>query len=241
MSIPIAWPAKDPHATYGYLYIIPLDAGDSVTSYVFELMSGTVVIESATRDGANVTAVLSGGVDGETSVFRISWETTNGAADDDVVLLPIVAHELTELLFTGYAKPSFAHLIAKYPAFAAVPPVTVKMWLKDAERTVDTSWIEGDYAAALMALAAHNMAAGGLGTGAASTAGVPSGITSMRSADLSLTFSDKAANNRVTGSLASTIYGAEFAIMLRRNKAGPRVTPTGVSPSDGYIYPMGAW
>ena len=36
-------------------------------------------------------------------------------------------------------------------------PHTIRTWLTDAERFVDRSWAEGDYAAALMAKAAHEM------------------------------------------------------------------------------------
>lgn len=240
------WPAKDPDAVDFYGYTIALDEGDSVVSYDVEKLSGDVVLSSHSRSGADVTVWLSGGTDGETSVFRISWVTANGVEDDDVVVIAIVAHEPEDLLLTGYVKPSAAHLQARYPAFADVAVTTVKLWLTDAERYVDETWLEGDYAAALMARAAHSMALLGLGQTAASSsstpvAGLPAGVTSVKSADFAMSITPEQANRLATGDLTATIYGTEFQKLLRRNKGGPRVANTGVVPWDPAIYPMGSF
>lgn len=225
---PKTWAAKDPQAVLDYLYTIPLDEGDSVASYTLTKLSGDVVIDSHSRTGADVTAWLSGGTNGETAVFRVAWVTTDTRADDAIILLPVAANELTALVLTGYAKPSPAHLIIKYPAFAAVPVTTIGFWLTDAERFVTTAWDEGDYAAGLMSLAAHNMALAGLGTEGAALVGVPVGITRMKSGSLELGFTDVAANARLAGGYDSTRYGTEYGLLLRRNRGGPYVAPTGV-------------
>lgn len=232
------WPSKDPDAILDYVYRIALDAGDSVTSHTFEKLSGTVNIDSesiaaapdTTSDGygQDETVRLSGGTDGETAVFQIGWATAGGRTDDDIITLFVSSHEYVALALTGYAKPLPPHLRQRYPAFAAVDSGTIQYWLTDAERYVDTSWSEGDYAAALMALAAHNMAIAGLGTDGAGLAGVPSGVTRMKSGSFELGLTEAAANARATGSLEATRYGQEYALLLRRNRAGPRASDTGV-------------
>jgi hypothetical protein len=240
------WTAKDPDAVLDYIYRIPLDAGDSVTSLTpwVTKLSGAVVIDSqslaAAPDtttegyGQDVTVWLSGGTNGETAVFRAAWVTADGRTDDDVITLAVLESDVVPLVITGYMKPAAAHLLMRYPAFAAVPASTIAYWLTDAERSVDTSWGEGDYAAALMALAAHNMALAGLGTQAAALTDVPAGITSMRSGSLSLSFTTEAANARMTGDLTGTQYGQEYAVLLRRNRGGPYVGPTGALPVEEY-------
>ena len=234
------WPSKDPQSVVDYQYTIPLDDGDTVTSYSLTKLTGTVNIDSDSRAGAVVTAWLSGGVDEETSVFRIAWSTTAGRDDDDVITLFVSSHEYEALLLTGYAKPLPPHLKARYPAFSAVDSGTVQYWLTDAERFVDTSWSEGDYAAGLMSLAAHNMALAGLGTDNASLAGVPAGITAMKSGALSLNFTEASADARASGSFAATRYGQEYQRLLRINRGGPMVGDTGVVPVPLYpAYPQG--
>lgn len=238
------WPSKDPDAVLDYVYRIPLDDADSVTSHGLTRLTGTVAIDSesiaaapdstALGFGQDVTARLSGGVDGETCVFRIAWTTAGGRDDDDVITLFVSSHEYEALVPTGYAKPLPPHLKARYPAFAAVDPGTVQYWLTHAERSVDTSWSEGDYAPALMALAAHNMTLAGLGTDGTAFAGVPVGITRMKSGSLELGLTEAAANARASGTLAATRYGQEYQMLLRRNRGGPLVSDTGVVPFPAY-------
>lgn len=219
-----AWPAKDPDAVLDYLYTIPLDEGDSVTTHTFTRVSGTVAIDSESRDGADVTAFLSGGADGETAVFKVTWDTAGGRTDEDFVTLAVAAKEIEDLALTDYAKPTAAHLIARYPDFAAVPVATIRAWLTDAERSVDTSWIEGDYAAALMALAAHNMALAGIG--AAGAAQIPAGVTRFRSGQMDVAISEAAANAAAAGGTSATRYGQEFERLRYRSFGGPRVVST---------------
>lgn len=223
-----SWPPKDPDAVLDYLYTIPLDEGDSVTASTFTQLSGTVDIESQSRTAAEWTIELSGGEDGETSVFRVEWTTAAGREDDDIITIAVIENAV--LALTGYAKPTPTHLVTRYPAFAAVPPQTILYWLTDAERYVDHGWTEGDYAAALMALAAHNMSLAGLEVAAVAVGPLPAGVTRIKSGSFELGFTDEAANAKAEGNLDSTRYGAEFKSLLRRNRAGPRVMPTGAIP-----------
>lgn len=231
----VAWPAKDPDAVLDYVFTIPLDEGDTVASYDLVLVDGTVVIDSDDNDGADVTAWLSGGTAGETNVFRIEWTTAGGRTDERIVTLAIVDQVALEL--DGYAKPSAADLKARYPAFADVADATVQSWLTDAERNVDTTWIEADYPAALMAHAAHAMAMQGIG--AASGAGaLPAGVTRFKSGAMDVTVSEAAASAQAKGGYAASPYGREFARLQRRSFGGPRAVAGGTVPSCGCGYPV---
>lgn len=247
------WASKDPTAVFDYLFQIPLDAGDSIAPGQATLtrLSGTVAIDSQTLAGAtstvdgvfgqSLTAWLSGGVDGETDVFKVAWTTVASRQDDDIITLAVVSKEVEALVLTGYAKPQPGHLTVRYPAFADVPVATVQYWLTDAERYVTSAWGEGDYGAGLMSLAAHNMALAGLGTGAGSLSGIPAGVTRMKSGSLELGFTEAAANARMSGGTDSTIYGAEYRSLLRRNRGGPLVAPTGAVPCEPYFLTRLAW
>lgn len=122
-----------------------------------------------------------------------------------------------------------ATLKMRYPAFAAVPDATIQYWLDDAGRIVTTAW-GADYEPGTFALAAHNMALArtpGISDGGASQ--IPSGVTRFKSASVDIAVTEAAANRSVSGGYASTPYGAEFAIMLRRNTGGPELI--------GYVEP----
>lgn len=235
------WAAKDPGAVLDYTYRVPLDTGDSVSSFTLTQLSGTVTVDSSSLAsapdtteegyGQNITAWLSGGADGETAVFKVVWTTAETRTDDDIITLALVSKETPALVLTGYAKPLPAHLIARYPAFADVPAATIQAWLTDAERFVSTSWGEGDYAVGLMSLAAHNMAQAGYGT-AGTLASIPRGVSRFKSGTLDVTLTDAVANGTGYG---ATVYGSEYAALLARNRGGPLVVPTGV-PLDG-IWP----
>lgn len=132
----------------------------------------------------------------------------------------------------AFTVPTAAELKARYPAFAAVEDETVEYWTTDAQRFVTEAWTETDYSVALMALAAHNMALAGYGTEAAATSGIPAGVRRFKSGSFEAEFTEQQANAAASGDLSSTRYGQEYLGLLRRNRAGPRVTPTGTLPAD---------
>ena len=133
----------------------------------------------------------------------------------------------------AYTAPSPDDLQARYPAFADVADETVQVWLTDAERFVDESWAETDYAPAIMAHAAHQMTLLGLGAQTA-TGAIPGGVTRFKSGAMDVTISEASASLSARGGYSSTVYGREFLILLRRNHAGPRVVATGVAAGCGY-------
>lgn len=129
----------------------------------------------------------------------------------------------------AHSAPLPADLKLRYPAFAAVDDATVQYWLTDAERFVDTTWPEGDYAPALMAVAAHNMALSGLG--AIGAGALPAGVTRFKSGAMDVTISEAAASAQAKGGWAATRYGLEFQTLQRRSFAGPRVVAAGRLPA----------
>lgn len=128
----------------------------------------------------------------------------------------------------AYTEPTAADLKARYPAFAAVDSAVVTYWLTDAHRFVDTSWLESDYAPALIAAAAHHMSRARVTGIASDEVGdlAASGLTSFKSGTFQASFAEGAANAAAGGGWASTEYGREYAALLRKNKGGPRVTVT---------------
>lgn len=233
-----SWPAKDADAVLDYGYDIPLEDGDSVTSYTLEKLSGDAVIDSHGRVGARVTAWISGGTDGEVNTFRIAWITTAGREDDDEITLAIAPNASIDL-GSAYADPSSATLKAAFAKFAGVADATVEFWLAQARRQVDQSWTEGDYAMGQMLLACHLMTLEGLGTGTeAQIAAEGLGdFSSVKSGQFSFTRKegDSAA---AAGSIGSTSYGRRWLMLAKVNRGGARLTPTGTVPTSP-LYPSG--
>lgn len=122
-----------------------------------------------------------------------------------------------------YTPPTPADLQARYPAFASVGEPTIQIWLDDAARIVTEAWDDVDFRPGRMALAAHLMALQGIGS-TDTVAGVSlAGLTSFKSGTFSLTKSEAAASESLRDGYGSTVYGREFAPMLRRNVGGPRL------------------
>jgi len=130
----------------------------------------------------------------------------------------------------AYVVPTFADLRVKYPAFTDTPEATITAYIASAQ--VDTSWLEADYANAIMAYAAWAMTDAGIGTGGEIAGYVGQGINRLKSGTLDVSFSDAATS--ATG-FATNVYGREYDRLLRKNKGGPRVVRGCVGPVyDGY-------
>jgi hypothetical protein len=101
----------------------------------------------------------------------------------------------------AHEVPTAADLKARYPAFADVADATVDIHIADASTTgVDTSWLEADYAPAISALAAHNMALLNIGAHGEAAGYARQGLTRIRSGSFDASFSDKAVS-RASGRL----------------------------------------
>jgi hypothetical protein len=122
----------------------------------------------------------------------------------------------------AYVVPTAATLKQRFPAFAAVDDVTVEYWLADARLIVVDTWIENDRAPAEMALAAHNMAANGLGVGGGAVGDLAQmGVTDFKSASMSVSFDAARVAAANAGGYRSTRYGVAYLTYLRRNRGGP--------------------
>jgi hypothetical protein len=206
--------AKDPQEVLDYPWKIPLDAGDSVSSFTAAKISGDVVLDSYAEADGTGTIWLSGGTDGTASVFTLTAVTSGGRTFETTVIVNVV----------DSSSALVAEFLMRYPAFASVGVSQIAYWLKDAETTVTDSWIEADISPARMALAAHNLALSGAGSaGGAVGALAAMGVTSFKSASMSVNFAEGAVIRSGSGGYSSTKYGVQFLTYLRRNVGGPRL------------------
>lgn len=134
----------------------------------------------------------------------------------------------------AYTIPTAAELKALYPAFAAVPDVTINAHIGRAStQAVDTTWREVDYAIAITDYAAHTMALAGLAAEDATAKYARAGVTGIRSGGFSANFSDRKVAKASGGGLDATSYGQSYKLALRRNKGGGRVIAAAIPP-DGW-------
>ncbi len=146
----------------------------------------------------------------------------------------------------AYALPSPADLKIRYPAFAAIDDATVQYWLTDAQRYADTTWIESDYAPALIAAAAHFIVRSGAPgiIGADTGQLAAAGVTDFQSQGFRARISDEAVKLAIAGGFESTNYGQEYLALLDRNKAGGGITTSGTvcglnAGYNGFAGPLG--
>ena len=239
MSDPVTWAPKDADEVKQYQLLwsgaeglLPGDTiapGGSVWSDALGLVVEAHAIDP---DVLSTYALISGGVNGETASVLNTVTTVNGETLEQVVQLPIVASEGDPL--GEYEMPRPQDLVARYPAFATVPYNTLAVHIADAGASgVDTSWAVGDYAPAILALAAHNMALLGIGEHGQTADYARQGVTGLRDGAFSVQFSDKAADRASGGAFNATPYGRTYAVYLRRNRGGPRLVG-GPAPAGGW-------
>lgn len=138
----------------------------------------------------------------------------------------------------AYDLPTAADLITRYPAFADVAVETIDLHISDASSGADTSWVEADYAPAIAALAAHNMALLGIGAQGEVAGYARAGVTRIRSGNFDASFSEGAVVKASSGSFEATPYGRIYKVLLQRNRGGPRVVVGRVTADDAYPGPM---
>lgn len=140
----------------------------------------------------------------------------------------------------AHTIPTVADLVRRFPAFAVVPVSTVEMYIADAAAmAVDTSWGEANYAVAIAAKAAHEMALFGLGEQSETESYAAAGLTSIKSGNFQASFSADTVKKASAGGLDATRYGQLYKRLLRAEKAGPRVVAqanyAGPPPRDGFL------
>lgn len=133
----------------------------------------------------------------------------------------------------AYDIPTAASLIARYPAFAAVPVETIDIYITDAAtQAVDRSWRETDYGPAITAYAAHQMMLLGIGNHGEHAEYLRNGVTDIWTGSFRVKFADPPAVKAAGGKLDATPYGRIYKLLLRINRGGPRV----VAPPAGDDY-----
>lgn len=204
----IVWPAKDPAEELDFSWTVPLDAGDTITSFTATKTSGSVTLESQSNVGAVGTVWISGGTADEKAYFNLIAVTDEGRTFREVGLLPVIDR----------ASELIGEFRQRCPAFSAIDDGQVSYWLADAGGAVTTAWPSSAILPAKALYAAHMMAAAGVLTTA-----MPAGVTSFKSGTFSATISDSIASLK---GLQSTIYGREFLSLRRRYFSGPRTAWT---------------
>jgi hypothetical protein len=227
----LTWPSKHPAEVADYVWDPKLDAGDTVATASITVNDGTVTAEARGPQPGDTTLIadVSDGTDGETNVLYAIVTTVGGRTFDQTIYLPVVASASTD--------PNVAALKMRYPAFAVVDDATIAYWLTDAAGYVGSSWSDADRNPGLMAAAAHFMKRAGVpGIAGGDVAGfAAAGVTHFRSGSFQAQFSDEAVKAQVAGGWASTSYGQEYLLLLRRNVMSMGVTAPGVVPCcDGY-------
>lgn len=132
----------------------------------------------------------------------------------------------------AYTDATATDLKAAFPRFDAVDDTTVDFWLGRAQRSVDESWTEGDFAMGQMLLACHLMTLEGLGTGAEAelaAAGIGD-FKVIKSGALQLERGSSGGDAPAPGTIKSTSYGRRWAELAGVNVGGPRVSGSGVLP-----------
>lgn len=124
----------------------------------------------------------------------------------------------------AYSQPTASDLKRRFPSFASVADATVEYWLADARLIVTDAWFDNDRAPAEMTLAAHNMAMNGIGVAGGAVGDLAAmGVTSFKSASMSVGFDSATIGRSSAGGYRATKYGQQFLPYLARNVGGPRL------------------
>lgn len=126
------------------------------------------------------------------------------------------------------------------PQFVELDDDVVQQYIELAGRFVDQSWLEADYETAWAAMTCHLMTLDGLGTSTEAELATAGGsrVTSLKSGTLSLTFAASASpptQDEFSSWLGETACGRFYRVLLRLNRAGPRLlTAWGAGGHSGY-------
>ena len=124
------------------------------------------------------------------------------------------------------------------PQFASIPDDEVQGYINLASRFVDESWLESDYEPAWAAAVCHLMTLYGLGAGIESEIAQAGGsrVSSLSSGSLSISFgsSGASAQDDLSNWLGETACGRFYRVLLRLNRAGPRLLTGAGLCSSGY-------
>jgi hypothetical protein len=114
--------------------------------------------------------------------------------------------------------PTAATFIVDFPEFEDRDPALLTRLIVVAKHMVDSSWIDEDYTRAIELYVAHLLIQSDL---AAATGGTGGSISSESLGPISVSYQKGATKDDPSG-FQSTIYGAEFLLLARLNRGGPR-------------------
>lgn len=133
----------------------------------------------------------------------------------------MIAHLLVCVLQGGGLPPidgPIAEFLIRYPAFADVSVAVIAYWLNDAEQIVGDLCGSIYRDRAVFALTAHNLALSGYGSSSGGVSGLAGmGVTSFKSASMSVQFSSEVIDQRTSGGYNSTPYGREYLLYRRQS------------------------
>lgn len=235
----LIWPSKDPDEVLDYQVDWSARLGDdtiATSAFTLEQDAG-LTIDNKSNGSKTATVWLSGGTNGETGWLLNRITTAGGRTFDEVIQLAIVSSAGAPAPVPPYGKPTLANFKSKYPAFANVPDATIQMYLDDAP--VDDTWLERDYAKAIMLWAAHTMTANGIGADEIGQAAA-AGLSRLKSGTLDVSFKDGGSSSDA-GGFGGTAYGRQFYALLRANRGGPRVIGGAGYCQSGYAKDVPFW
>jgi hypothetical protein len=118
----------------------------------------------------------------------------------------------------AFTDPTAATLKEDFPEFTSYDDPTIDRAISVAKRMVDQSWTEGDYTRAIELYACHLLTNGDLAVATSGTGGV---IASESLGPVSVSYQSGSQQADASG-LSATVYGKEFALLLRLNRGGAR-------------------
>jgi hypothetical protein len=118
----------------------------------------------------------------------------------------------------AFTDPTAATLKEDFPEFTSYDDPTIERAISVAKRMVDQSWTEGDYTRAIELYACHILTNGDLAVATSGTGGV---IASESLGPVSVSYQSSSQQADASG-LSATVYGKEFALLLRLNRGGAR-------------------
>lgn len=118
-----------------------------------------------------------------------------------------------------YTTPTHNEFKERFPRFLTVSKAIVDDAIEEAERVVDSSWLESDYQKAIMFLAAHYLTMEGH-PNESRAVDTPGGITSEKLGDASVTYGSATGTKEGQSDYNQTQYGRRFQELLQRNVGG---------------------
>lgn len=121
----------------------------------------------------------------------------------------------------AYTIPTYADFIARFPIFADREQTTIELLLAESAGNIDETWIEKDYAPAIMYLTAHNLALDNSADGEAVEIGGQSAIASESFGGMSISYANSGAGASDSVSKTQwglTAYGRRYYNLLQKNK-----------------------